>query len=75
MRRVLFDSEECRAFAASCADQAKAFSEPGLMERGPLPLPLCRQQDRAIPALNLSTLSDRSDRGRGDFMIAHRVRL
>jgi hypothetical protein len=22
MRRVLFDSEECRAFAASCADQA-----------------------------------------------------
>jgi hypothetical protein len=34
------------------------------MECGPLRLPLCRQQDRAIAALNPSTLSDCSDRGR-----------
>jgi hypothetical protein len=28
MRRVLFDSEECRAFAASCADQANCALGP-----------------------------------------------
>jgi hypothetical protein len=45
-------------------DLGKHFSEPVLMERGPLPLLLCRQQDRATPALNLPTLSGCSDRGR-----------
>jgi hypothetical protein len=28
MRRVLFDPEECRAFAASCADQANCALDP-----------------------------------------------
>jgi hypothetical protein len=28
MRRVLFDLEECRAFAARCADQANCDLDP-----------------------------------------------
>jgi hypothetical protein len=28
MRRVLFDPEECRAFAVSCADQANCALDP-----------------------------------------------